>query len=99
MRCGDPQRADGRYAQALVDDLWKCLWECADALFTRTDAAYAPQVEPVPVVHLLLVCEECGAAAEGAERGWRAYLCDVDDDGQDEILTYCPWCALNAFGD
>jgi len=44
-----------------------------------------------------LTCQECEQRAEGTGRGWEAYLYDVDDDGNDEILVYCPVCAAHEF--
>jgi hypothetical protein len=44
-------------------------------------------------------CEECKRGAEGAARGWMAYLCDLDDDGEDEVVFYCPACAAREFAD
>lgn len=45
-----------------------------------------------------LVCCECGMESSGHARGWRAYLVDLDDDGKDEIATFCPRCAEREFG-
>jgi hypothetical protein len=39
-----------------------------------------------------LVCEECGATATGAARGWRTYL--ILDN---QVATYCPECAREEF--
>ena len=55
-------------------------------------------VEPLSDVRFVIVCEECGAVAEGHARRWRAYLFDVDDDGHDELVCYCPSCAAFEFG-
>jgi hypothetical protein len=41
-------------------------------------------------------CVECERPAI-AERGWRAFLRDIDDDGEDELLVYCPRCAAREF--
>jgi len=49
-------------------------------------------------VRYVLECGECGETAVGSARGWRAYLCDVDDDGENEVLCYCPRCAEQEFG-
>jgi hypothetical protein len=45
-----------------------------------------------------LVCEECRTHATGRASGWRGYLIDVDDDGADEVVFYCPRCAAREFG-
>ena len=42
-------------------------------------------------------CEECGQAATGRAAGWEALLVDLDDDGQDEVVFYCPVCAEREF--
>jgi hypothetical protein len=42
-------------------------------------------------------CEECEVEAEGDAQGWEAHLADLDDDGQDEIVFYCPICAEREF--
>jgi hypothetical protein len=42
-------------------------------------------------------CAECGREDDGGdERGWRAYLGDADDGG-DEVLVFCPECAEREF--
>ncbi len=45
-----------------------------------------------------LVCVECGLGPIGQACGWRAYLVDLDDDGQDEVALYCPACVEREFG-
>ena len=35
--------------------------------------------------------------AEGDAEGWEAHLADLDDDGQDEVVMYCPVCAEREF--
>lgn len=40
-----------------------------------------------------LTCANCGAVADDAAKGWRAYL---DDEGQ--AVTFCPECAREEFG-
>ncbi len=40
-----------------------------------------------------LVCIECGSESSSAERGWRAYVLDV------ELIIYCPGCAAREFDD
>ena len=43
-------------------------------------------------------CEECEVEAEEDARGWEAHLADLDDDdGEDELLFYCPVCAEREF--
>jgi hypothetical protein len=43
-------------------------------------------------------CVECGRQDDGAEvRGWKAYLGDADDGG-DEALVFCPQCSERGFG-
>jgi len=44
-----------------------------------------------------LVCLECEEHADDEARGWEAHRCDVDDDGENEILVYCPDCAVREF--
>jgi predicted RNA-binding Zn-ribbon protein involved in translation (DUF1610 family) len=44
------------------------------------------------------VCEECGRAIAKGQRGWLGYLVDLDDDGEDEVLFFCPRCAEREFG-
>jgi hypothetical protein len=44
------------------------------------------------------VCEECGRAIIEGERGWQGHLVDLDDDGEDEVLYFCPRCAEREFG-
>ncbi len=47
---------------------------------------------------VLLTCEECGQTVDDDARGWQAHLLDVDDDGQDETVFYCPSCSAREFG-
>jgi hypothetical protein len=42
-------------------------------------------------------CEECGIDADDGARGWRAYLVDLYDDGEDDLAFYCPACAEREF--
>ena len=42
-------------------------------------------------------CEECGREDDGEARGWKAYLGDADDGG-DEVLVFCPECSEQEFG-
>jgi len=44
-----------------------------------------------------LLCIECGCTAVEEARGWRAYVIDLDDDGEDEIVCYCPTCSAREF--
>jgi len=45
-----------------------------------------------------LVCCECGRRAGESATRWQGYLVDVDDDGQDEVVFFCPACAAREFG-
>ena len=45
-----------------------------------------------------LVCVACDRPADASARGWQAHLADLDDDGQDEIVLFCPACADREFG-
>jgi hypothetical protein len=38
-------------------------------------------------------CEECGREDDPGERGWKAYIADVD-----EVVILCPDCAEREFG-
>lgn len=49
------------------------------------------------VVVATLVCTECYSVADG-NRGWEAHLADVNDDGADELVFFCPTCAKREFG-
>lgn len=40
-----------------------------------------------------VLCEECEVQAEGRAEGWEALLVDFDDDGEAEIVIFCPACA------
>lgn len=46
-----------------------------------------------------LVCVECGRDSEWGARGWRGYLVDLLDDGEDKVVFYCPHCAAREFGE
>ena len=53
-----------------------------------------------------LRCEECGAVAHEAARGWRAVRVPLVDDmeeveahGPRELVAYCPECARREFGE
>lgn len=74
-------------------------------LFLLTAAVYIGHLEPARPAndHLRInevVCIECAASSARTSfaRGWRAYLVDLDDDGQDEAVFYCPVCAEREFG-
>ena len=45
-----------------------------------------------------LICAECGHQDDDHGRGWRGYLVDLDDDGVDEVIFFCPRCATREFG-
>jgi len=44
-----------------------------------------------------VTCEECRREPDERAQGWEALLVDLDDDGQDEIIFYCPVCAEREF--
>ena len=46
-----------------------------------------------------LVCVACDRTDGGSARGWQAYLADLDDDGWDEVVLFCPSCAYREFGE
>ena len=46
----------------------------------------------------MLVCCECQRRSAGTATGWQGYLVDLDDDGQDEVVFFCPGCAVREFG-
>jgi hypothetical protein len=45
-----------------------------------------------------ITCFECGREGDGAF-GWEGHLCDLDDDGEDEVAFFCPACAEREFRD
>lgn len=45
-----------------------------------------------------IVCVECSRPAVASAKRWQAHLADLHDDGQDEIVFYCPACADREFG-
>jgi hypothetical protein len=45
-----------------------------------------------------LVCCECERYSAGCATGWRGYLVDLDEDGEDEVVFFCPDCAAREFG-
>jgi hypothetical protein len=53
--------------------------------------------ESTPPTTKQLQCGECGRVSRENERGWKAYLGDADDGG-DELLVFCPGCAEREFG-
>jgi hypothetical protein len=46
----------------------------------------------------VLVCVECGCSDCGSEHGWQGHLVDLDDDGAEEVVFFCPRCAAREFG-
>jgi len=44
------------------------------------------------------ICEVCGCVNNDGERGWQGHLVDLDDDGEDEVVLFCPRCADREFG-
>ena len=44
-----------------------------------------------------MTCEECRCEADGRAQGWEAYLVDLDDDGQNDVIFFCRICAANEF--
>jgi len=40
-----------------------------------------------------LICVKCKTESDDAARGWRALRGD-----NDEVVTYCPSCAMRVFG-
>jgi hypothetical protein len=46
-----------------------------------------------------LDCVECGASSNASARGGQEHLVDLDDDGEDEVVFYCPRCADREFGE
>jgi hypothetical protein len=46
----------------------------------------------------LLYCDNCNAATDRCERGWRAYL-KTNRLLQSELAVACPECAERVFGD
>lgn len=53
---------------------------------------------PLGCHHRAMTCQECHCEAEGRARGWEALLVDLDDDGEDEAVFYCPACAESSTG-
>jgi len=46
----------------------------------------------------LLICAECGRHDDERVRGWQGHLVDLDDDGHDEVVFFCPRCVAREFG-
>jgi hypothetical protein len=46
----------------------------------------------------VIICVECNSEAAEGERGWEGHLVDLDDDGEDEVVFFCPACAAREFG-
>jgi hypothetical protein len=46
----------------------------------------------------MLVCCECQVRSAGTATAWQGYLVDLDDDGNDEVVFFCPRCAAREFG-
>jgi hypothetical protein len=53
----------------------------------------------VPLPVQTLVCVACEQADDGSGRGWQGYLADLDDDGLDEVVLFCPSCAYRELGE
>ena len=45
------------------------------------------------------MCVACEEEADPSARGWQGYLADLDDDGRDEVVLFCPSCAYREFGE
>jgi hypothetical protein len=50
------------------------------------------------VVSARLICCECQQRSAATAIGWQGYVVDLDDDGQDEVVFFCPGCAAREFG-
>jgi hypothetical protein len=46
----------------------------------------------------ILTCSECACPSDEQARGWEGHLVDLDDDGEDEVVSFCPACAAREFG-
>jgi hypothetical protein len=44
-----------------------------------------------------LTCIECKTPPVEQATGWVGYLVDLDEDGEDEVVFYCPRCAQREF--
>jgi hypothetical protein len=45
-----------------------------------------------------LICCDFERGSVGAAAGWQGHLVDLDDDGRDEVVFFCPACAAREFG-
>jgi hypothetical protein len=46
-----------------------------------------------------ICCKECGGRSDERAKGWRAFLaCDLREDEQPFVVTFCPDCAEREFG-
>jgi hypothetical protein len=45
-----------------------------------------------------LTCTECERRSAETACGWQGYLVDLEDDGKDEVVFFCPSCAAREFG-
>lgn len=45
-----------------------------------------------------LICIECCQLSDDHARHWEGYLVDLDDDGNEEAVFYCPSCSFREFG-
>lgn len=48
-------------------------------------------------VPTLLVCEECRHCSDELAWGWRGYLVERDDDGEDVAIFFCRECVEREF--
>jgi hypothetical protein len=71
----------------------------ARSVFVTSPAAAADAIIS-RVSDAKLRCVECEKSSDASARGWRGSLVDVDvdDDGEDEVVFYCPRCAAREFG-
>jgi hypothetical protein len=44
-----------------------------------------------------LVCSECERISDEDANGRQAHLVDLDEDGEDEVAFFCPYCAAREF--
>lgn len=44
-----------------------------------------------------LVCCECKRRSVCNAVGWQGHVVDLDDDGRDEVVLFCPGCAAREF--
>lgn len=45
-----------------------------------------------------LICDECGIESDEGARAWRGYLGIEDFSHHDEVIVFCPACAIREFG-